>query len=129
MVYIDGVLLNITKPIFARIVDISATYCGTDSSLPYSQDPALAHVLSQIKPVYTLPSCLSLQRLWGLNPNYCPGKRGFKFVERFPVDDAIEIAVRASFRQQPQEFYAAGFQGLVKRWDKCLNLYGDYVEK
>jgi hypothetical protein len=21
------------------------------------------------------------------------------------------------------------FQGLVKRWDKCLNLYGDYVEK
>jgi hypothetical protein len=28
-----------------------------------------------------------------------------------------------------KEFYAAGFQGLVKRWDKCLNLYGDYVEK
>jgi len=34
-----------------------------------------------------------------------------------------------TFRQQPKEFYAAGFQGLVKRWDKCLNLYGDYVEK
>jgi hypothetical protein len=28
-----------------------------------------------------------------------------------------------------KEFYAAGFQGLVKRWDKCLNLYGDCVEK
>ena len=28
-----------------------------------------------------------------------------------------------------KRFYAAGFQGLVKRWDKCLNLYGDYVEK
>jgi hypothetical protein len=28
-----------------------------------------------------------------------------------------------------KEFYAAGFQGLVKRLDKCLNLYGDYVEK
>jgi hypothetical protein len=25
--------------------------------------------------------------------------------------------------------FAVGFQGLVKRWDKCLNLYGDYVEK
>jgi hypothetical protein len=25
--------------------------------------------------------------------------------------------------------FAAGFQGLVKRWDKCSNLYGDYVEK
>ena len=30
-------------------------------------------------------------------------------------------AVRAWLRQQPKEFYAAGFQGLVKRWDKCLN--------
>jgi len=32
-------------------------------------------------------------------------------------------------QKQPQEFYAAGFQGLVKRWDERLNLYGDYVEK
>jgi hypothetical protein len=30
--------------------------------------------------------------------------------ERFPDGDAVERAV-------------------VKRWDKCLNLYGDYVEK
>ena len=36
---------------------------------------------------------------------------------------------RITFRQQPKEFFAAGFQGLVKRWDKCLYLYGDYVEK
>jgi len=33
------------------------------------------------------------------------------------------------FRQQPQEFYGTGFQRLVKRWDKCLNLFGDYIEK
>jgi len=33
------------------------------------------------------------------------------------------------FRQQPQEFYGTGFQGLVKRWDKCLNLFEDYIEK
>jgi hypothetical protein len=48
--------------------------------------------------------------------------------ERFTEDDAVERTVWACFRQQPQEFYAAGYQGLVKRWDKCLNLYGDYVE-
>ena len=48
--------------------------------------------------------------------------------ERFP-DDALERAVCAWFRQQPQEFYAAGFQGLVKWWDKCLNLCEDYIEK
>ena len=49
--------------------------------------------------------------------------------ERFPDDDAVERAVCVWFRQQPQGFYAAVFQGLVKRWDKCLNLFGDYVEK
>jgi len=37
--------------------------------------------------------------------------------ERFPDDDAVERAVRAWFRQQPKEFYAADFQGLVKQWD------------
>jgi hypothetical protein len=35
----------------------------------------------------------------------------------------------AWFRQQPKELYAAGFQGLVKWWDKCLNVQGDYVDK
>ena len=48
-----------------------------------------------------------------------------------PVHKKFKVtpsAVRAWFRQQPKEFYAAGFQGLVKRWDKCLNLFGDYVE-
>jgi len=49
--------------------------------------------------------------------------------EHFPDDYAVERAVRAWFQQQPKQFYTAGFQGLVKPWDKCLNLYGDYVEK
>jgi hypothetical protein len=35
----------------------------------------------------------------------------------------------AWFRQQHEELNAAGFQGLVKRWDKCLNVQGDYDEK
>jgi len=48
--------------------------------------------------------------------------------ECFPDDDAIERAVCAWFRKQPQEFYAAGLQELVKQWDKCLNLLVDYVE-
>jgi hypothetical protein len=49
--------------------------------------------------------------------------------EHFPDDEAVEREVTTWFRQQPKEFYAAGFQGLVKRWDKCLNAQGDYVEK
>jgi len=38
--------------------------------------------------------------------------------ERFPDDNAVERAVCAWFRKQPQEFYGAGFLGLVKWWDK-----------
>jgi hypothetical protein len=49
--------------------------------------------------------------------------------EHFPDEEAVEREVTAWFRQQPKEFYAAGFQGLVKRWDKCLNVQVDYVEK
>jgi hypothetical protein len=47
----------------------------------------------------------------------------------FPDDEAVDREVTAWFRQQPKEFYAAGFQGLVKCWDNCLNVQGDYVEK
>jgi hypothetical protein len=42
---------------------------------------------------------------------------------------AIERDVTTWFRQQSKEVYAAGFQGLVKLWDKCLNVQGDYAEK
>jgi hypothetical protein len=42
---------------------------------------------------------------------------------------AMEMEVTAWFRQQPREFYAACFQGLVKRWDKCLSVQGDFLEK
>jgi hypothetical protein len=30
-------------------------------------------------------------------------------------------------RQQSKYFYAAGFDALVKRWDKCINVGGGYV--
>jgi hypothetical protein len=32
-------------------------------------------------------------------------------------------------RKQSKDFYAAGFDGLVKRWDKHINVVGGYVEK
>ena len=52
-----------------------------------------------------------------------------KFSEgRTSIEDEHRVG-RITFRQQPKECFAAGFQGLVKRWDKCLNLYGDYAEK
>jgi hypothetical protein len=31
--------------------------------------------------------------------------------------------------QESKDFYAAGFDAPVKRWDKCINVGGGYVEK
>jgi histone-lysine N-methyltransferase SETMAR len=47
----------------------------------------------------------------------------------FEDDNAVIQEVTRWLRRQPKDFFAAGFQGLVKRWDKCLNVQGDYVEK
>jgi hypothetical protein len=44
-------------------------------------------------------------------------------------DEAAEREVTTWFQQQPKEFYASGFQGLLQQWDKCLTVQGDYVEK
>jgi hypothetical protein len=49
--------------------------------------------------------------------------------EHFSDGEVVEREDTAWFRQQPKVFYAAGFQGLVKRWDKCLSVQEDYVEK
>jgi hypothetical protein len=32
-------------------------------------------------------------------------------------------------RQQSKDFYAAGFDALGKRWNKCISVGGRYVEK
>jgi hypothetical protein len=37
--------------------------------------------------------------------------------------------MRMCLRQQSKDFCAAGFDALVKRWDKCVNVDGGYVEK
>jgi hypothetical protein len=40
------------------------------------------------------------------------------------ADDDIETEVREWRGQQSKDFYAAGFDALVKRWDKCINVGG-----
>jgi histone-lysine N-methyltransferase SETMAR len=49
--------------------------------------------------------------------------------KRFADDEEVETEVRKWMRQQPKDFYAAGFDALVKRWDKCINVGGGHVEK
>jgi hypothetical protein len=47
----------------------------------------------------------------------------------FVDDEEFETEVRKWLKQQSKDFYAAGFDALAKRWDKCMNVGGEYVEK
>ena len=45
------------------------------------------------------------------------------------TDDEVKQAVLGWFSRADKSFYAEAFQALVKRWDKCINVAGEYVEK
>ncbi|GBL90061.1 hypothetical protein AVEN_135431-1 [Araneus ventricosus] len=49
--------------------------------------------------------------------------------KHFADDDDVQHDVLLWMGQQPKEFYAAGIGALLKRWDKCINIGGDYVKK
>jgi hypothetical protein len=44
-------------------------------------------------------------------------------------DDKVKEAVTTWFTLQAASFYNAGIQKLVSRYDMCLNIGGNYVEK
>jgi len=67
--------------------------------------------------------CLSRQAIHNWVQKFSEGRASVEDEHR--AGRPVEIATP----ETEKEFYATGFQGLVKQWDKCLNLYGDYVEK
>jgi hypothetical protein len=48
---------------------------------------------------------------------------------RFHSNEEAEMAVRGLLRMQRPDFYRDGIFKLVPRWEKCINVLGDYVEK
>jgi hypothetical protein len=60
--------------------------------------------------------------LFGVLKNHLGGKR-------FADDEEVETEVWKWLKQLSKDFYAVGFDALVKRWDKCINVGGEYVEK
>jgi hypothetical protein len=63
---------------------------------------------------------------------FCCVKRVHNWVEKRGkcfADDEVETEVWKWLTQQSEDFYAAGLDALVKRWDKCVNVDGGYVEK
>jgi hypothetical protein len=49
--------------------------------------------------------------------------------KRFTDDEEVETVARKWLGQLSKDFYAVGFNALVKRWDKCINVGGGYVKK
>jgi hypothetical protein len=49
--------------------------------------------------------------------------------KRFADDEEYEMGVLKWLRQQSKNFCAEGFDALLKRWDKCINVGGGYIEK
>jgi hypothetical protein len=48
---------------------------------------------------------------------------------RFATDGEVWQAVMSWLQVLDTDFFYAGIDALVYRWDKCLGKYGDYVEK
>jgi hypothetical protein len=68
-------------------------------------------------PVYS-GKCLSLKAVHNWVKKFSEGRSEV-------ADDETEM--RKWLRQESKDFYAAGFDALVKRWDKCINVGGGYV--
>jgi len=49
--------------------------------------------------------------------------------QRFDDDAELQAGVNEWLKSQAANFYDDGINKLVHRYDKCLNLNGDYVEK
>lgn len=49
--------------------------------------------------------------------------------KKFDDDSEVMTAVEAFLEGQDKEFFSKGIMGLQKRWTKCIDLLGDYVEK
>jgi hypothetical protein len=52
-------------------------------------------------------------------------KRGKHFIDA----EEAETEVRKWLRQQSKDFNTAGFDAMLKRWNKSINFGGGYVEK
>ena len=48
---------------------------------------------------------------------------------KFENNEAVQRHVLQFLRAADKDFYAAGFSRLVERWQDCIELQGDYVEK
>jgi hypothetical protein len=51
------------------------------------------------------------------------------YLKDIRLSQMVPDQVRKWMRHKSKDSYPAGFDALVKRWDKCINVSGGYVEK
>lgn len=61
--------------------------------------------------------------------HFFPALISFLAEKKFKTDEEVKSAVLEFLRNLDGNFYIQGTEKLVLRYDKCLNLMGDYVEK
>jgi len=49
--------------------------------------------------------------------------------KKFNGNDGIKENMLNWFQHQGKDFFAAGINKLIKKWDKFINVAGDYIEK
>jgi len=49
--------------------------------------------------------------------------------KKFNSNDGVKENVLNWLRHQDKDFFAADTNKLIKRWNKCINVAGDYVIK
>ncbi|GBM04068.1 hypothetical protein AVEN_247940-1 [Araneus ventricosus] len=79
-------------------------------------------------------SCKNSSRISGITPPHSPDSApnlGSKYFygKRFSSNSDVKTAAENSLNLQRLDFYQARLNKLDLRSDKCLNRFGDYVEK
>ena len=49
--------------------------------------------------------------------------------KRFSCNEELKVAVSDWFDGQEVDFYSQGIKSLESKWNKCVELKGDYIEK
>ena len=67
-----------------------------------------------------------------LAPSYFflfPSLKKYLKGQRFHSNEDVISAVEKWFESHPKSYYAQGLLKVKERWQKCINMQGDYVEK
>jgi hypothetical protein len=116
-VYVQG-LVSVVKMTTVRAECIvEAAFCC--AFLLWAKGLNAKDIHKEMLPVYA-GKCLSRKAV-----HSWVEKRG----KRIADDEEVEMEVQKWLRRQSKDFYAVGFDALVKRWDRCINVGGGYVEE